>query len=321
MRRWPLIALLAALLLATPVARGEGASGGVDHLPTPAGLEPAVHFWELVFAKYDKSQCVFHDTEDLSVIYGVKRIPGGSARVQSRYVRHYLSLIRGALKHLATGAKASTSLERRIVEATASRLRYPAYYHYAMGNVRCQRGVDLGPGRRRAHRHMGMVLRALKERGLPSDLAYLPYLESGYNPRARSRAGARGLWQLMPAAARLMGLRVNRHGDLRTSPYRSTRAAAHILQDLYNKTHSWPLAITAYNYGINGMTRAIAKWGDDYMTIRKHHRTRVFGFAARNYYPSFLAVRNIVSGLEGERQDNAVALDDHLTGRADRRSL
>jgi membrane-bound lytic murein transglycosylase D len=73
-----------------------------------------------------------------------------------------------------------------------------------------------------------------------------------------------------------------------------------MLKDFYSRTGSWPLAITAYNYGINGTIRAIREWGADYMSVRRNHRTTMFGFAARNYYPSFLAVRNVSSTVESE---------------------
>jgi hypothetical protein len=131
-------------------------------------------------------------------------------------------------------------------------------------------------------------------------------LESGYQVKAHSKAGARGIWQLMPATARLNGLKVTRHQDSRLDPYMATKTAARILSNLRQQMGSWPLAITAYNYGPNGMARAIKKHGVDYMRIRSRHQTRVFGFASKNYYPSFLAVRNVAIRLEsGEDFDDS----------------
>jgi membrane-bound lytic murein transglycosylase D len=267
-------------------------------LPTPAGLADDVHFWEAVFAKYSPDQCIFHDRDDLTMIYAVKRLPGVTPRQQAAAAKHYLGILREAISHLAAGGEVANRLERRIYQITPERQRTPAFWREAAANVRCQRGVDLKPSLARSKVHLRMVKRILQAEGLPTDLAYLPHLESGYDVRARSRAGALGLWQLMPATARLAGLKAGRGGDTRTDPYRSTLAAAGMLKGFYARTGSWPLAITAYNYGINGTVRAIKQWGTDYMTVHENHRTSVFGFAARNYYPSFLAVRNVSSGFE-----------------------
>ena len=138
-----------------------------------------------------------------------------------------------------------------------------------------------------------MIKRTLKNKGLPEELAYLPHLESGFNQFATSKAGAKGLWQFMPRTARAEGLKVQRKNDWRTDPRLSTDAATDHLASIYLRTRSWALAITAYNYGQNGVMRAIQKFGADYMKIRSEHKTKLFGFAARNYYPSFLAVRNV----------------------------
>ncbi len=297
-------------LLAFVLTAGAGQALAVSPqapLPTPAGLSDAVHFWEKIFGKYTPDQCVFHDKDDLRMVYAVKTINGDNPFQQAKNVKRYLGLIRASLQHLAGGGDARNAFERRVVELTPDNFRYPAYYRYAMDNVRCQRGVDLVPSLTRAKRHLAMVKKVLAQNGLPVDLAYLPHLESGYDVNARSRAGARGLWQLMPATARLLGLRLTRFNDPRVNPYRATVAASSMLKDFYSKTRSWPLAITAFNYGINGMTRAIKIFGPDYMKIREHHHTGIFGFAAKNYYPSFLAVRNVA--LAGERASEPVAME------------
>ena len=300
MSRWTFACVI--LLLQAPAAVSLTRQGGAavsKSLPMPEGLEADVHFWEKVFSKYSPEQCVFHDKDNLDVIYVVKKIPGFTAAAQSRNIRRYLGAIRASLKYLGDGGTPRNLLERRIVAVTPPEARTPTDFRVAMDNVRCQRGVDLEPSFERARRHVAMVRRVLVQLGLPGDLAHLPHLESGYHLGAYSRAGARGLWQLMPATARLQGLRVSRSVDQRLSAYKSTIAAAGLLKELYQMTRSWPLAITAYNYGPNGMARAIQQWGDDYMTIREKHRTRIFGFAARNYYPSFLAVRNLAESEEG----------------------
>lgn len=303
---WWILPLAGIVLMALVTNQATAA------LPTPAGLDGDVRFWEAIFSKYSPEQCVFHDKDDLSIVYVVKKIPGATPSAQAHNIRRYVGAIRTALQHLGGGGAPRNLLERRVVSVTPTGQRRPSFYRAALDNVRCQRGVDLQPSFARSTRHVGMVKRVLTQHGLPADLAYLPHLESGYHLTARSKAGARGLWQLMPATARLMGLRVTRSNDQRVHAYKSTVAAAGIFKDLYASTGSWPLAVTAYNYGPNGMARAIRQWGQDYMIIRRKHRTGIFGFAARNYYPSFLAVRNVLSA--GLPDSEPVALEAGVRG-------
>lgn len=270
----------------------EKAEAGVG-LPLFPGLESDVTFWEGVFSKYKPHHCVFHDRDDLSVIYGVAKLPDASTAAQERLTQRYLKVLRNSLAWLGDGGEPRNRLERTILQVTPMLRRSPADFRLARDRVRCQRGVDLTASLQRSRSHMQMIKRILRQEGLPADLAHLPHLESGYTSNARSAAGAVGLWQFMPATARQYGLNVSWRYDARLAPQASTQAAARYLRELYSKTGSWPLAITAYNYGPNGVMRAIKLYGRDYMNIRINHKTKLFGFASRNYYPSFLAVRNI----------------------------
>lgn len=267
-------------------------------LATPLGLEPDVRFWEMIFSRVSADHCVFHDRRDLQVVYLAKRIGTGSALGDDRLIQRYIGALRVGLVNLANGLNPQNLLEKRIFEVTPPAHRAPEHFKAAMDNIRCQRGIDLQPSFERSRAYIDMVQTVLKRKGLPPDLAFLPYLESGYNVKAHSRAGARGIWQLMPPTARLMGLRVSRYQDERTDAVRATHAAAEHLRELYRDIGDWPLAITGYNYGPNGMARAIKLHGRDYLTVRQRHKSPLFGFAARNYYPSFLAVRNVARANE-----------------------
>jgi len=316
MKLWLLTCTFIVLLPVTAFAAGQPRSGAAaDPLPTPSALKSDVRFWESIFTKYGPDDCLFHDKENLSVVYFVKRLPPVSVFRKASLTKHYLAVLKKAIAGLADGHEPRNTIEQRIVKVTAPELRTPGYYRSAALNLRCQRGVDLQPSLDRSKDHLGMVMRVLDQHHLPTDLAFLPHLESGYNPIARSRVGARGLWQLMPSAARLSGLSVGGRYDHRLSPQRSTSAAAGMLADFYNQTGSWPLAITAYNYGINGTMRAIKIYGNDYVTIRDKHRTSVFGFAARNYYPSFLAVRNVAGNMAQEQVAAASRRSNSSTGK------
>ncbi len=121
--------------------------------------------------------------------------------------------------------------------------------------------------------------------GLPQSLKYLAVVESNLQPDALSEAGARGLWQFMPATARLYGLEVNAHRDERLDPWRATMAAARYLKDLYAEFGDWELALAAYNCGSGRVRQAIRAGG-----TRNYWHLRPYLPRQTSYYvPAFLA--------------------------------
>jgi LysM repeat protein len=133
----------------------------------------------------------------------------------------------------------------------------------------------------RAGRYLAMIRDVLRKRGLPEELAYTAMIESGFNPLAVSRVGAKGMWQFMAGTARRYGLRVDQWIDERLDPEKSTVAAAAYLHDLYNMFGSWALAQAAYNAGEMKVVRAIRATGSsDFWTLAesKHLRTETKEF-------------------------------------------
>lgn len=141
------------------------------------------------------------------------------------------------------------------------------------------------------------VRAAVRERGLPAELEYLPVIESGYNTRAKSRAGAIGMWQFMSNSVRPY-LKLNEYVDERLDPWKSTAAGLSKLEYNYKVFGDWLLAIAAYNCGNGKMKAAIKKAGEgkDFWELAKE------GFLPKqtaDYIPELIAVAEIC--LEPEK--------------------
>ena len=106
-----------------------------------------------------------------------------------------------------------------------------------------------------------MVVEVLAQRDLPLELAFLPVVESRFEPQALSTAGAAGIWQLMPHTARRFGLVVTRHEDERFDVRKATAAATSYLASLHRRFQDWPLAVAAYNCGEGALIRALERTG------------------------------------------------------------
>lgn len=158
----------------------------------------------------------------------------------------------------------------------------------------------------RSGRYRDMILKTLKEEGVPQDLIYLAQAESGFRPLALSRAGARGMWQFMAGSGVNYGLKRSWWSDDRQDPIRATRAAARYLKDLHNQFGDWYLAMAAYNSGAGTVQRAVERTG--YADFWELHRRGALPGETRNYVPIILAI-TIMSknpaqyGLEHLRPD------------------
>jgi len=148
----------------------------------------------------------------------------------------------------------------------------------------------------RSGRYRDMVLETLKNEGVPQDLIYLAQAESGFQPLAVSRAGARGMWQFMAQSGALYGLQRNWWVDERQDPQKSTIAAARHLKDLYKQFGDWYLAMAAYNTGASNVQHAVERTG--YADFWELYRRGVLPKETRNYVPIIVAVTIIAKNPE-----------------------
>ncbi len=190
----------------------------------------------------------------------------------------------------------------RPVETQDAALRESALPSIEMvRNSRVDRWIDYftGDGRQdferwvnRSGKYREDALEVLEEEGLPLEIINLALIESGFNPKAHSRAHAVGMWQFIESTGRIYGLRIDWWVDERRDPARSTRAAAHYLKDLHEALDSWPLALAAYNCGQGGVERAMQKCRSrDYWDLSLKRETV-------DYVPKFMAACIIMKNPE-----------------------
>ena len=151
--------------------------------------------------------------------------------------------------------------------------------------------------------YIDFVKQVFRDKGLPEDLAYLACIESGYTTRAVSRSKAKGLWQFMPATGRHFKLVQDWWMDERYDPYKSTRAAAEYLAELYEIFHDWNLAVASYNAGPGKIMRAMEATGaEDLFTLieRNEELTGKLKLRAETiqYVPRFLAMCKLMRNAD-----------------------
>lgn len=271
-----------------------------DLFPIPSELIPNIDFWISVFSQYSGKQAVLHDTQDLNIIYEVADFSNVSEdtlkswRLKQRMVDKIKDKYRDILTKLSKIKPADVPKlspeEKRIYDLfegqqNSNRFRLAQY------NIRAQFGLreEFLQGLIRSGTFIDEMQEIFRENGLPEELTCLPHVESSFNYNAYSKVGAAGMWQFTRKTGRRY-VKINYAVDDRLDPIRATEAAAKFLKNNYETLQAWPLAITAYNHGVNGMKRARKIVGtDDFGVILKKYRSRTFKFASRNFYAEFIA--------------------------------
>lgn len=273
--------------------------------PKPQELEPQVAFWRKVYAKWGIDKVVIHDNRYLNLVYQVVRLPepvedGAYTPEQKAFIERRLEHWRQRLRDLEVKIAKNEALspwEEKLARYIARRVGEKAILG-AADRIRSQRGLRerFRKGLAISQRYEPLFRGIFRQHGLPEELAYLPHVESSFQLAARSPAGAVGMWQFTPAAAKtFIG---DDSVEARLNPVLSAHGAARYLKSAYERLGSWPLAITSYNHGIGGMKRAKEQHGDDFIKIVREYDHPLFGFASRNYYAEFLAACEVASQPE-----------------------
>ena len=183
--------------------------------------------------------------------------------------------------------------------------------------VRTQTGIrdKFEAALKRSGRYMHILIQIFSKHDLPVELTRLPFVESSFDYRAYSSAGAAGIWQFMPRTGRSFGMRVDRTIDERRDIVSATNGAAKYLKQAYKSLGTWPLALTSYNHGVAGVKRKVKKLKtNDIVKIIEHPYKRLFGFASTNFYPEFLAALEVYDNYDVYFPGLKPELPRHITG-------
>lgn len=172
-------------------------------------------------------------------------------------------------------------------------------------NPLVEKWVDYFQGKGRPHmerylsrstRYMKLMKKILRDNGLPEDLVYIALIESGFSPKATSRAAAVGYWQFIKATGRRYGMEINTFVDDRRDPVLATQAAAEYFKGLYSVFGSWYLAMASYNVGENRVKKEVMRtMTRDFWELAKKKR---FPRETINYIPKFIAAKLIGNNPE-----------------------
>ena len=271
------------------------------YFPSYQTIQSNVVFWEKVYSTYSVNTAIIHDRKNLGRIYTTvalqdPKIPGAQKQNSQRIKRvkkYYADLLTDLAKK-----KKPLSKEEKRVAALFGTKHSPAKYREAAENIRAQTGLKerFAQGIVRSGAYMRKIKQIFRNDGLPEDLAYLPHVESSFNPNAFSKFGASGMWQFTRATGKEF-MRIDYIIDERRDPLIAAKAAARLLKRNHDLLGSWPLALTAYNYGAAGMKRAFNQEGS-YVNIFKNYRKGHFKFASRNFYSEFLAAVTVAKKKE-----------------------
>jgi len=271
----------------------------------PSGFEDRVKFWTQIYSKYTSEDAIFHDSQNLSIVYKVVDLRPITQSDLHPFVKEH------KIKRLISSERKSLlaqmqSLKRKLnkkplteSEQTLFKLlsepKKKSQVAEAIENLRMQQGQKdfVEKALLSSDYYLPKMEEIFVNNGLPKELTRIPFVESSFNLAARSRVGASGIWQIMPATGRK--LMPNSLVDYRNDPIKATEFAVTFLKFNFRVVDTWPLAITAYNHGPTSIKRISQKYKTTDLAeiVRKAYGSHAFAFASSNFYACFLAVLEV----------------------------
>lgn len=281
-------------------------------------LSSQIRFWENIFLKYDQLSVLVHDLDYPDIIIDVidlkkmarkYHIVGPmELRKQKKITDNLLSQYKKAIQKFKKYGKKAENMgpfERRLYLIYGNKSE-EFKNRLLAGQVQLRTQVGLFDSIKlaaaRATNYLETMEKIFREENMPQILTRIAFVESMFNTKAKSKVGAFGMWQFMKLTGRRF-LTIKSFIDERGSPFKATRAAARLLKENFIALGTWPLAITAYNHGVNGLRRAKNAVGTSSLEdIIQRYKSSSFGFASKNFYAEFVAVAKVYEYLTQENK-------------------
>jgi membrane-bound lytic murein transglycosylase D len=309
MRFFRSILFIAALSLAPGAFAAPKELSPEFRVPPGGVLRESVDFWIQIYGRLTSKEGVIHDSKYPSVVYreyDFKTYDEPRARVVKREKEHFRKILKRLHEAgVGTDVDKIASLrdpeEKRIAELfrmidDPNKFLNAAHYkrlRFQLGQKdRFLEGVIL------SGEYLPFMEKIFIDRGMPFELTRLPFVESSFNTRARSKVGASGIWQFMRTTGTDF-LMIDDAIDERNDPLRATEAATRLLRINHDTLGNWPLAVTAYNHGRSSLLRAKNRLGtSDLEEIILRNRIRSFGFASSNFFACLIAALEVERNTE-----------------------
>lgn len=266
-------------------------------------LKKNVEFWVKVYTQYTTEQGLIHDAKYIDHIFEVldlKTISGKPSKAAQKSKKKWKEVLL-SLHRKQNSPEKFTPEEKKIFDLYQD-IHEPNKFLNAAHRKRLR--FQLGQKDRfldgiyQSGRYLSKMEEIFKRDRMPIELTRLPFVESSFNVKARSKVGASGIWQFMKSTARLF-IKIDPVADERNDPIRATEAASRLLRLNFESLRSWPLAVTAYNHGRKGMMRAVRRVGSDELEeLVEEYHSRSFGFASSNFFTELLAAIEVEKNAE-----------------------
>jgi membrane-bound lytic murein transglycosylase D len=277
-----------------------------EHFAVEPSLHDRVSFWFDVYTKFDENKRILHHSTYPWIVFKVVDVsPIIEAELPNhrwmrneladKFVKNEAAKVRASLNRIGRARNPEKLSEEDLLLVDALRplgKNIQKSARLAARSLRMQVGQKnhFENGLAISSRYLKGMEKIFADLKLPTELTRLPFVESSFNDKATSRVGAAGIWQFMGNTGRKF-LMVNNQIDERRSPLKASAAAAHLLKENHLILHhSWPLAVTAWNHGPEGVRKAMRAAGtQDLGKIISRYRSSSFSFASMNFYSEFLA--------------------------------
>lgn len=273
---------------------------------------PMVRFWFFIYTQFDSSQVVFHDKNNMALIYQVldfsslhkKNLPKNTLYVlQQKISLEKIDEMKQELQFLSKNPFSTEHHVKEILDATKrAGVEIPKneqdrrkFFKTLADNLRTQTGQKnfIREGIVRSLPYQNFLTKYFKAKKLPKELLAIPFLESSFNPVAQSKVNALGVWQFMPLIASYFVPKRTNHVDYRSNVGVSSISAGFLMEENFKILKSWDLAVTAYNSGTKHLLKTKRRLGSGKIQLEdviKNSDSRHFGFASKNFYSEFLAL-------------------------------